>query len=93
MRLLKKLALIFRKPKQHLAAIDNAREFFQSISSQEDHRSMAKVIASTDDAYIVRLCFGRTKPPSRAYFKIHESGAIDELEFEQVRQYGERPWR
>ncbi|WP_218932181.1 hypothetical protein [Adhaeretor mobilis] len=54
---------------------------------------MAKVIATTDDGFIVRLCFGHTKPPSRAYFKIHESGAVDELEFEQVRQYGERPWR
>jgi hypothetical protein len=92
MRFIENIALFFRNRSKHLAAIGKAREYFQGNSSQEDHRSMARVIANTDDGLVVRLCFGLTKLPRRAYFKVYESGVIEELKFEQVRQFGERAW-
>ena len=55
--------------------------------------AMARVIADDDQGYVVRLCYGDTIPPRRAYLRVDSEGNISEMELAEVRKYGERPWR
>jgi len=74
-------------------AAARAVEYFESQKSKQAWRNLCRVIHR--DAYhrVVRVCYGKTKPPQRAFFSVPDRGEIVELEFEDVRQYGERPWR
>lgn len=74
-------------------AIRRAREHFVEQYGKDDHRSWARVIAAVDGGFVLRLCYGHTKPPRRAYFRIDGDGNVSEMEFAEVRKYGERPWR
>jgi hypothetical protein len=56
---------------------------------------MTVVVASDDDRLIVRVCFGTTRPPQRAWFAVaREDLATTPLTFDEVKEVYNVPiWR
>ena len=75
-------------------ALDAARVHFQSRSREKVHRHMSSILHSDDNDFVIRICYGNTRPSSRAWFRIsRDTRKIEELTFDDVLQYGEKPWR
>jgi hypothetical protein len=75
-------------------AVKAAVKHFQATNGLPARSSISKVIAQEEDSYVVRVCYGRAKPPRRAWYMVRpEEPLVIELPFEQVEQYGERPNR
>ena len=56
---------------------------------------MTVVVASDDDRFIVRVCFGTTLPPQRAWFAVARRDlATTPLTFDEVKEVYDVPiWR
>jgi hypothetical protein len=83
----------FAERRERQEAIAAARQYFEDATGSFSHRGLASVIHADPSSMIVRVCYGRTKPPGRAWFRVARSPrSIEELAFEDVTKYGERPW-
>jgi hypothetical protein len=69
--------------------------FEKQVARSEVHTALCGVIAEVDEAFIVRVCYGHnTKPPSRKWYLVQiDKQSAELLAFDDVRQYGEKPWR
>jgi hypothetical protein len=78
---------------QNADAIDIAMRHVESRTGDRAHRSGTCVLHSDDLAFVIRVCYGRSKPPSRAWLRVLRSAAeTQELSFDEVTQYGEKIW-
>jgi hypothetical protein len=72
------------------SAITMAVEFFEKTKMRRAHRKNSKVIAEEDGGYIVRVCYGDTRVPRRAWITVNvPKSTIKEISFNSVRRYGE----
>jgi hypothetical protein len=54
---------------------------------------MARVLDDNDDRAVVRLCFGNSKPPRRAWVSVrHGDASVEPLTWDDVVPFGEKPW-
>jgi hypothetical protein len=84
------LAKWFGRLRHRRAAISMAVMYFEKTKMLKAHRRISKVIAEEDGGYIVRVCFGHTKPRRRAWITVNvPKSTIKEVSFNSVRQYGE----
>lgn len=84
------LAKWFGRLRQRRSATSMAVEYFEKTKMLKAHKRISKVIAEDDGGYIVRVCFGHTKPPGRARITVNvPKSTIKEVPFNSVRQYGE----
>lgn len=92
--MLPQVSRYFAERRERQEAIAAARQYFEDATGSGSHRGLTSVIHADPSFMIVRVCYGRTKPPGRAWFRVARSPrSIDELSFEDVTQYGERHWR
>ena len=79
----------------HRAAISAAVTAFRLNSDERPSKSMTVVVASDDDRLIVRVCFGTTRPPRRAWFAVAlRDLATTPLTFDEVKEVYDVPiWR
>lgn len=58
-------------------------------------RGSTAIVHSTADETVVRVTFGATRPPRRAWFAVpaRADAPVRELSFEDVVPLGEKPWR
>jgi hypothetical protein len=82
-----------KRRQKRKAAIQAAVQHFDPGASKQVARRMSAVIAEPDGGYVVRVCYGNTIPPHRAWFIVGPDSFIAPLTFDEVRQYGEREWR
>lgn len=70
------------------------RSFEQTNKGQQALREMCIVIYSDADKCIVRVCYGATRPPRRAFFEVRTGGGIGEVTLRDAKDhYGETRWR
>jgi hypothetical protein len=82
----------FRSFRSRRAAIKMAVVYFEKTKMLKAHRRNSKVIAEEDGGYTVRVCYGHTKLPRRAWIIVNvPKSTIKEVSFNSVRQYGEGP--
>jgi len=74
-------------------AVARAAVAFESKHGQSPHVGISTTIHQDGARCIVRVCYGHVKPPCRAFFVVPDEGEIEELQFEDVTQFGECPWR
>ena len=79
----------------HRSAISAALAAFRMNSDERPSKSMTIVVASDDDRLIVRVCFGTTRPPGRAWFTVARRDlAATPLTFDEVKEVYDVPiWR
>ena len=77
------------------AAVSAALVGFRRDSEERPVKSMSRVVGSDDERLIVEVCFGSSRPPSRAWFSVsREDRSIAPLTFEQVSEVYKVPtWR
>ena len=85
---------LLRRFRDQRAAIDTAATYFEKTKMLTAHRITTKVVAEDDGGYVVRICYGHTKPLLQAWIIVNIlKSTIKELSFHSVRQYGERQKR
>jgi hypothetical protein len=76
------------------AAVDSAVRHFDATTGKSAHAGISCVIGEKAGRFIVRVCYGEVKPPRRAWYVVAPDGSIvDEISFEQAKEFGERLWR
>ena len=77
------------------AALSAAIEAFQQESSERPSSALSSVVAEDDTQFIVQVCFGRTRPPGRAWFSVARADlSARALTQEQVGEFYDVPmWR
>ena len=93
---IKRLFAIYGVPAQHKAAVERAFQYFTEVYGKKQRMSSHwnRVIGEEEGACIVRICYGHTLPPRRAFFRISpDLDNLEELPFRAVVKYGERSWR
>ena len=77
------------------SAISAALAAFRMNSDERPIKSMTIVVATDDDRLIVRVCFGTTRPPGRAWFAVARIDlATTPLTFDEVNEVYDVPiWR
>jgi len=85
----RKLEIRKAKKAAALAILD----YFHSINEDTPARCKAKVLHFSDSDAVVRVRFGERLPPERRWFRIcHPTQEIEEITFDEARQFGEVPW-
>ena len=81
-----------RREKRRL--FDLACEAFEQKYPDRDlHRNWTQIAYDKDDVLILRLCYQKSKPPRRSWWK-YDDGSFIELNEQEVKQYVEiRMWR
>jgi hypothetical protein len=80
--------------KAHRDAVAAAVVHFERVRGMKAHAGICGVIAEEPNSYVVRVCYGHAKPPSRAWYRIGCDGEVSsELTFDEVQQFGEGHWR
>lgn len=75
------------------AATMTAIDYFEKETGHHAHRAHSHVIANDEEGFVVRVCHGRNKPPSRCWYIVSLGGEVlEELKFDDVTQYGEQLW-
>ena len=75
-------------------ALNAAHTHFQICSGMEPNRQMSSILHSAENSFVIRICYGATRPPSRAWFRVSDdTRQIEELSFDDVVRYGEKTWR
>ena len=79
---------------RHQAAVAAALEHFEATTGQVAHRSGSDVIGEDARGVLVRVCYGSSRPPGRAWFAVGGDGSVNaELTYAEAAAFGERPWR
>lgn len=73
--------------------IGRAVDCFEKTKGQKTHRGQSIIIYSDGEKSVVRVCYGTSKPPRRAFYEVHTSGKIVGITFHEAKAYGERRWR
>lgn len=73
-------------------AKERARQAFASTG--RGHPSCVTIIGESVESIVVRIAYGHTRPPSRAWFSVLRSGEheVTELAYEDVLPLGEKIW-
>jgi hypothetical protein len=92
--MLAQITRFFAGRREKAEAIGAAIRRFESAPDRSAHRGISSVLHSDELGFVVRVCYGHTRPPGRAWFRVSRGAAdVQELSFDEVRQYGEKPWR
>lgn len=92
--MLKSIARWFAWRRHEHEAVEAAIAHLARTTGEQTHRGMCKVVADAPERSVVRLCYGMTRPPRRAWFAVSrtEEPAIRELTWEEAQALGEKPW-
>ena len=83
--------LLTTSRQQRKEALGAAIRQFESAGGRDVHPGISSVLRADNFGFVVRVYHGYTKPPGRAWFRVsREMTEIQELSFEDVRQYGEQ---
>jgi hypothetical protein len=75
-------------------ALDAAVHHLEESRGVKVTPSAHKLLHHDEIGYIFRVAYGRTRPPHRAYFRVsNDTTNISQLSFDEVVQFGEKPWR
>lgn len=85
----------FTRHQQRREALMAVIAYFEKGTGQRAIQSMCSILAEEPDQRIIRICYGNTRPRSRAWFSVScdNKTRIRELSWEEVQKLGERPWR
>ncbi len=85
----------FAQQREKIDAVAFAKRHFESTSGRSALRRMGSVIHSDELGFVVCVWFDTGSiPPGRAWFRVSRGLAnIQQLSFDDVRQFGERPLR
>lgn len=81
-----------KKSSRKREALKRATEVFELEKNESSHQGLSSIIDYNEIRCIVRICYGHTKPPRRAFYSVPLEGKIKELNFNEVTQYGEELW-
>jgi len=77
--------------RQNREALRAAVRHFEETGRCDACPGISCVLHSDASSFIVRVYYGHTKPPHRVWFRVsRDLTRIQELSFDDVRQYGER---
>ena len=76
------------------AAVAAAALHFESVTGHQPHPGWGGVIGEEAGEFVVRVCYGDTKPPRRVWYRVGADGQVrGELSCEEAQRFGEREWR
>lgn len=84
----------FHHRRRKRSAVEAAVRHFGAATGKQARSGISGVIGEREGNLVVRVCYGNTKPPGRAWYLIAPDGAIaGELSFEEAQGFGERRWK
>jgi hypothetical protein len=71
-----------------------ARRHLEATTGQRSHLVGSTVLGEHAGGLVVRVCYGDTKPPRRAWYLIGAGGRVARsVSWDEAESVGERPWR
>ena len=76
------------------SAVEAAVRHFDATTGKHAHPGISGVIGEREGNFVVRICYGNTKPPGRTWYVVGSDGSvIEELSFEEAKRFDEKLWR
>jgi hypothetical protein len=76
MRLWKFVSDWLKRRRRHLQADLTAVRHFEKTTGNRSHWSMCCVLGEDERGSVVRVCYGRSKPPRRAWYAVNDSSVV-----------------
>ena len=76
------------------SVLEAAIAHFKTSDNRVVLRSMSGIWEETDNGYVVRICYGNTRPPRRAWFFVRsDAKSVVRMSDEEAKPYNQGTWR
>ena len=76
------------------SVLEAAIAHFKTMDHSVVVRSMSTIWEETDNGYVVRICYGNTRPPRRAWFFVSSDAmSVVRMSEEEAKPYNQGTWR
>ena len=76
------------------SVLEAAIALFKTTDNRVVLRSMSGIWEEADNGYVVRICYGNTRPPRRAWFLVSsDAKSVVRMSDEEAKPYNQGTWR